>query len=873
MAPSHADVAARSAVLADVARTGGEWLADNGEAMRLDREGLAQAFRRFSRRARRLQVAVERPTAVAVFGASQAGKSYLVSSLAAPRNKPLVAAWGEERLDFLRDLNPEGGKESTGLVSRFTIRRMPTPAGAPVPLLLLTQTDVVKILANTFLEDIQSPDLVPPSAEDIDKLFNKLEAEAGTAPCDRLTIDDVEELREYFDHYFRGREMIRALAGSYWTRAARIIPRLPAHRRAEAYSPLWNFHPVFTQVLGEMIAALGKLGFPDYAFCDTNALRRDGGNLLDAATVLFLGMGPQGDIKVATSAGASAMLDRTVLTSLIAEVTVPVGEKPWDFFDHTDLLDFPGARTRNMYDSIDRAVADKDGVGGLGGLFLRGKVAYLFQRYNAEQEISAMLLCIGDSVQEVKTLPYMINGWVEQTIGATPQQRAQQRNSLYLVLTKFDKELDGKRGEDPTTGQRWTNRLTASVLEPFGQFEWMHNWAPGKPFNNTYWLRSKAVPCQNVFNYDQDGMETLAPPTAPGEALRGAEFLDVRYKPYLANEIVRRHFSDPERAWQAVMTPNDGGITHLADALRPVCDPVLKQEQINGRLQELARDIDLQLRPHFHTGDMAAELERARGLARELLRALLGTMQAQMFGLLLRSLQVTEDQVTDIYWRQQSEDAETPLQLGAASEAQSYFDDLPDFLRSPGMALQAPAARDRFDQLAELMIAEWTRAMQAFAEDPQTETEFRLPREQITLLVGEITRAARRIDLRGSITRELHARAAYQGRAAQAMHKPVIIIEQAINGFVQWLGFDREPVEKRPKTGNGTPIFSPRPQVQAMPELGPMPTPYDRNFHIDWMTAIAAAMEANVRDTSSGELNIEQNARLGGILKQLEGAL
>ena len=46
--------------------------------------------------------------------------------------------------------------------------------------------------------------------------------------------------------------------------------------------------------------------------------------------------------------------------------------------------------------------------GGLGELFLRGKVAYLFQRYDAEQDIASMLLCVGPSVQEVSTLPKMV---------------------------------------------------------------------------------------------------------------------------------------------------------------------------------------------------------------------------------------------------------------------------------------------------------------------------------------------------------------------------------------------------------------------------------------------------------------------------------
>ena len=41
-----------------------------------------------------------------------------------------------------------------------------------------------------------------------------------------------------------------------------------------------------------------------------------------------------------------AELPRSLICALTAELSVAIAEKPWDFFDHTDLLDFPGARSR-----------------------------------------------------------------------------------------------------------------------------------------------------------------------------------------------------------------------------------------------------------------------------------------------------------------------------------------------------------------------------------------------------------------------------------------------------------------------------------------------------------------------------------------------
>jgi hypothetical protein len=847
----------RAADVVQAARDGAEWLEKNHARLHLEPAALGYKFRGFARRANRLRIAAERPTAVAVFGASQAGKSYLVSGLAAPRGKPLIAAYGAEKLNFLTDLNPEGGKESTGLVSRFTIRQAPTPPDAPVPLRLLSQTDVVKILANTFLEDFQVADLKLPGSQAATELLQSLEAQAGPAPRDGLTVDDIEELREYFDHYFGGRELIRDLGTAYWTRAAELIPRLPAEARAAAYAPLWAGTERLTQLAGTLIGTLSRIGFADTAYCTTEALSRRGGNLLDAATVLQLGSPSTGSVSVATTAGVRAQVDRAALTALIAEVTVPLAEQPWDFFAHTDLLDFPGARSRMAHENIDKVL---DSEHGLGELFLRGKVAYLFQRYNAEQEIAAMLLCVGPSVQEVSTLPKMVNGWIAATVGGTPAERATQRTSLFFVLTKFDMELDGKLGEDIGTGQRWSNRLTASLLERYGTYDWPLEWTPGRPFNNLFWLRSTAVPFHAVYDYDADKQETVAG--------RSAEFLAPRFESYLNNDLVRRHFADPKKAWEEALRPNDGGISYLADALRPICDPALKTEQIGGRISALANDIMTQLRPHHHTGDLMAELERARNDSRVVLQSLVACARAQMFGALLRSLQVTTDQITGVYWDLQTS-SDGPI--GVTSLESDYAAELGDLLGEAPVATQG--ARDRPEMFADMAIAEWARGMTALAEDPATAAALHVPREQMMLLVRELERAARRQDLRGLIAAALRDRASFQNRGAAAAQKPVMIVEEMVNNFVHLLGFDQLPPDRRPEAPRGTRrIFAPRPPVSGLPRLGPTPTPYGLNFEVDWMTAIRLTFEANAQDAGSGTIDVAANERLGAIISRLEGA-
>ncbi len=862
-APRLSTVVERAAHVAEAARDGALWLEANRTRLKEDPAALARDFRRFGRRAARLRAAAGRPMCVAVFGASQAGKSYLVSSLASRPGQALEAAYGDRRLNFLQDLNPQGGKESTGLVSRFTVRGVAAPAQAPVPVRLMSQTDIVKILANAYLEDFEVRDLVPPKPADIAALFARLAQQAGGAAQGGLAVDDIEELREYFDLHFGGHPILRELGPAYWAHAADVIPRLAPEQRAEAYAPLWNGTEAFTRVARQLTGALAALGFPETAFCGLDALLPRNTSVLDADMVFGLGEGGSGALRMASGTGASALIDRSVVAALIAEITVPLAERPWEFFEHTDLLDFPGARTREEITDPEGFLAQP---GRLGRVFLRGKVAYLFQRYNAEQEIAAMLLCVGPSNQDVQTLPNMIDDWIGQTIGATPAARARQRNSLFLVLTKFDGEFEDKAGEDVAGGQRWTARLQASLLDFFGKAHaWPREWAPGRPFSNTFWLRSTAIGFAAVMDYAEGVEDSVSP--------RAAAAVAVRRTAYLGNALVRAHFADPARAWEAALSPGDGGIGYLAEALRPVCDPATKAEQVSGRVEELAADMAHRLRPYFHTGDLAAELARAKRDARGVARALLACAQAQMFGPLLRQMQVTQDLVSSVYWELQSKADDAPAPIGTGASRTDYLSALGGLLDDEPAAAPAAQARDRFDRFADLALAEWNRQLLALADDPSTPAAFHLPREQAATLVNEVMTAARRLLLRDRIAADLRVRASFQHRSPGAAQKPIMLVEAGINGFVHMLDFDRLPLDRRPRPGGSErAVFAPRPPVQGQPMLGDVPAAYDYQFHVDWIVAAARLFEDNVQDPSASGLDIEANAALGALLRRLEAA-
>src|SRR5262245_15893629 len=142
--------------LAVAASEGVTWLkgaAETSPTVGQQAPSLISELQKVRNQSRKLARAARRRMCVGVFGPSQAGKSYLVSILASRDGRPMQARFGDKSYDFLREINPPGNRESTGLVTRFGLGLSAGDKDFPVRVRLLTQTDIVKILGNSFLLD------------------------------------------------------------------------------------------------------------------------------------------------------------------------------------------------------------------------------------------------------------------------------------------------------------------------------------------------------------------------------------------------------------------------------------------------------------------------------------------------------------------------------------------------------------------------------------------------------------------------------------------------------------------------------------------------------------------------------------------------
>ena len=278
--------------LAVAASEGVAWLkgaAQQSPTVAQQAPSLVSELQKVRNQSRKLARAARRRMCVGVFGPSQAGKSYLVSILASRDGRPLQARFADGTYDFLREINPPGNRESTGLVTRFGLGLSDVSTDFPVRVRLLTQTDIVKILGNSFLLDFdhQKAAFERPDGEAIRKRLAELRAKALPTPPGDLDADDVLDLIEYFDTFFAG--VTAELRTDFWREAIDLAPRLTGHDRAALWSVLWYDFQPFTDLYLTLYDGLQKLSFAPEASLGMDALIPREKSIVDVLTLDRLG--------------------------------------------------------------------------------------------------------------------------------------------------------------------------------------------------------------------------------------------------------------------------------------------------------------------------------------------------------------------------------------------------------------------------------------------------------------------------------------------------------------------------------------------------------------------------------------------------------
>jgi len=915
-----------------------DWVARvRSESPRLDRESdsLIDKLRRSRNLARRLGRAASRPVSVGFFGLSQAGKSYLISALAAGEDGELETDLHGRRLSFIAHVNPPGGgKEATGLVTRFTRRPSAAPPGFPLELALLTEADLAKVLGNAFFHDFDREkldwDLSPAHIRaHIKALAPRRQAYAVPG----LDADGVVELLEYFEQRFW--QTNKKLKADFWPSTLELAPFLEPADRAALLSLLWGEIPELTQAYLMLRGALARIGHAAAVYCPLEALVREAadGKLSQADSIMNvdilerLGRDQTDLIEVlpkpveavaptaAPIAGTGSIvpdrltgsivpgaltgsltpvaLPRSLLAALTAELRFVLAEPPRaKLLERVDVLDFPGYRGRLAVADIGevRNQLKDDQVDPVAQLILRGKVAYLFERYTDDQEMNLLVLCAPSHKQsDVKDLGPVLETWVHSTQGATAQARAGRRPGLIWALTMFDQRLNP--GTSPTEDlmrKGWEGMMKLALLERFATYSWLREWAPGKPFDNLFLVRKPGLAAA-VIETDDDGEHRVMATQAERLAQLRSTFCE--------EPSVRKHLADPAAAWDAMMRLNDGGIARLAEYLAAVASPEAKLARITEQLDALTEELILHRFASYYRQEGAAEVENKQRLVERVLAAL--KPRAGRFADLLAMLQPPRDGLRALYLRTDDLDVGLPAAVsGDGDAARAASGDLPEddlgglidldamlgaTAASPDTTNTATASHDSIappstsaGRFVSALMRFWIGQLKALPEDAGKMAFVGIGRAALEDLIGELITAADRLGLERDLTAlidesEGPAAAKRAGLAERQVH----VAYRRIARFVDYLGFDDVDQDARPRSllDAGKAIFEPPPLIPsgALPVLSNAPLNYSGQYILDWFEAFRALAIGNAGHSAGREISAEQNARLGAILARIKG--
>jgi hypothetical protein len=608
-------------------KEGIDWL----QEAQLSSTGVTAGLRRAAYTCSDIEAAAPLRPCVGVYGTSQAGKSYLLSYLATTANKPLTAQFGPFELDFLKQLNGEGGAETTGLVTRFTTLNPPEAMRGDdkflqVKLRILSEVDLISIFLNAFVLDLEHDDRddekITATRNNITKKLKELSEKRVQANV-KMPISEaaVFKLEQYYkknlEREHPDRNAIRE--SGFWENAIELLPRLERFRRVEVISLLWADNKDFTSLFERLSEQLEQLDHADWLMCDIAALAdrkhdsqpdadwvRSPNSILHVKALQKLSEAPGNKkIKVRNSEKRRHEVEFTVLAALTAELILPLKYTSDPVFNNIDFLDFPGARARKQ------TANSKDGQDTLPAMitnYRRGKVAYLFDRYISNFEIPGLMLCVGPGNVDATSIAPVIDDWIIATHGQTPEEReALTQNTFFIILTKFDQLFSADRGR-LISQERWRERLKASLIEPFAdrnpKSDWVKRWTPKSKFKNLFWFRNPNADQSQLLEYGNN-KETAEQQRELSIREDKKVTISELKNEFLETPEVGDHFDDPEKAWDAAWTLNDGGRGRLFESLGNSIGKdkfFVKSQQLKKILAEEVQSALRVLKP-FHRAD------------------------------------------------------------------------------------------------------------------------------------------------------------------------------------------------------------------------------------------------------------------------------
>ena len=587
-------------------------------------ENEALVLRDLALRTRKLRRAWARKQSLGLFGPSQAGKSFLVGALLSHELGSLEVLSRRGEVDFLKEINPAKGVESTGVVTRFSASPSPPLRKGDFCCELLSLEGVLHSMATGFLVECTSP---PVDVDRVERTLREARLQAGPpAPAvyarawesvwHELT-KKYQDRHPYLNELRRHPALKGGLGADIGTAAGWVL----------VYSLLWGgpgYARDLDQLMRLLVGGIEQLAHAEAVEVGLAHVRAssDAPSVIDASCLNALGTS-RTFVPATTLDGRDVALDPGVLAALIAELRLPLRSVPGSLLDKADILDFPGGRALKGINGFGRAELDTGRLENAIEVYKRGKLTFLFEQYSLDREITALLLCSpGPTKPEAIQLQSQVESWLAIRHGSpTPKDTKEiEHPSLFLALTKFDMSLGALRSDNAK--DRWDSRVEEACIDFWarGHGSWLHNWgAKGRPFTNLFWIRNPYA----------DQMQTLKPGDPDYEAVKQG---------YLSSRAVATYIAAPEEKWLAVegYETSTGlpksGIPLLSTHLRAKLSEDIKSKELAAEARAIRAELLSVLKALTPSRDEAEARMRRVEDAKQLVAAMSAEMTRRCSG-------------------------------------------------------------------------------------------------------------------------------------------------------------------------------------------------------------------------------------------------
>ena len=629
--------------------------------------------------------------AIAAYGVSQVGKSYLMNGMLQKGNQPFMV----KGYKFVEEMNPKvDNAEATGVVTRFTsFNRNPQLYSDKYPILMrtLSVADIIMVICDGYYNDITDYTTLSESSinQKAEELLRKYKDKPEN-PQSPIQSDDVLEIRSYFNKFLNNANSFKHT--SFFEKLALVANKIPASDWSDVFSTLWADSEYQTKLFNKLVGTVSKFKYHKYVYLTPQALLHGNVNENTVMSVqclnqLFLEQ-PEYFTDVYLRDGENYTklehLTKSEVCAVCAEIIVKIEEDyltqhysynfkdiaeevarelPKDDFTmailkDNDMLDFPGARSRVK---LQQNTLKDDSI--LILTLLRGKVAYLFNMYNESKRINILLYCHHQEKNEVTDIPLLLKDWVVNNIGENMQKRSRTLqltngiSPLFYIGTKFNIDMRKRPGEfDNTSSEmtsRWEQRFFRTLYkECFSADSTLDedkeklfiNWTrPEEYFNNCYVLRDYKFSGPNGGNNLYSDERTN--PDKSQMLMDRNYYLQMR-DTFIKNDQVKKFFKNPALSWDVAASINNDGALYIIQNLAKIAGTM---EQTRAKLfgdviDKAVSKISGTLKGYYVSDDtseiLKENIKKANGIFREIEFAC--EKSPEYFGHLIQALQLTE---------------------------------------------------------------------------------------------------------------------------------------------------------------------------------------------------------------------------------------